>query len=533
LKASLAAGAAAATAPTLAHSLPPAAAAGSGVDVVAFEFDEVTIVELQRRMTAGELSARRIAQAYLDRIEAIDRDGPALNSVIEINPDALEIAAALDKERRAKGPRSPLHGIPILLKDNVDTADQMATTAGSLALVGSKPPADAPVARKLREAGAVILGKTNLSEWANLRSSRSTSGWSGRGGLTRNPYVLDRNPSGSSSGSAAAVAASLCAAAIGTETDGSIVSPSSACGIVGIKPTVGLISRTGIVPLSHTQDSAGPMARIVADAAAVLGALVGLDPEDPATSDSAGKSHADYTRFLDPDGLRGARIGVVRQSFGTHPAVDALMEEALRVIERQGAVLVDPAAIETLSQLDRPELTVLLYELKADMAAYLSRLGPEAPVKTLADIIAFNVAHAEQEMPYFDQDLFLAAEATGSLADAAYTEALALCGRLARQEGIDAVMDRHQLDALIAPTAGPACPTDLVYGDRGTGGSSTAAAVARYPSITVPAGMVSGLPVGLSFFGRAYSEPTLIKLAFSFEHATRHRQSPRYLATVG
>lgn len=530
LKSSLVAGAAAssfAASDQLARAEPPPTA-----KVPSFELDEVTIAELQRRMTAGELTARAVAEKYLARIEDIDRGGPSLNSVIEINPDALAIAAELDQERREKGPRGPLHGVPVLIKDNIDTADRMATTAGSLALVGAKPPADSFVARRLREAGAVLLGKTNLSEWANLRSSRSTSGWSGRGGLTRNPYALDRNPSGSSSGSAVAVAANLCAAAIGTETDGSIVSPSSVNGIVGIKPTVGLISRTGIVPLSHTQDSAGPMARTVADAAALLGALTGLDPEDAATATSKGKSHQDYTQFLAADGLQGARIGVFRQRFGFHPAVDALMEEALRAMESQGATLIDPAAIESLAELKGSELTVLLHELKADMRVYLARLGPDAPVKSLADIIAFNERHRDQEMPHFGQELFLAAEACGDLDSPEYLDALARCGRLAREEGIDAVMDRHQLDCLVTPTTGPATLTDLVYGDRSTGGSSTAAAVARYPSITLPAGFISGLPVGISFFGRAYSEPTLIKLASSFERATSHRQPPRFLATV-
>ncbi|MGE0609576.1 MAG: amidase [Pirellulales bacterium] len=530
MKTSLVAGAAASS--YAAGNTPTQAAETSRGEVPSFEFDEVTIAELQQRMKSGQLSAREITEKYLARIAAIDKGGPTLNSVIEINPDALEIAAALDKERQQQGPRGPLHGIPILIKDNIDTADRMATTAGSLALAGSKPPSDATVAERLRRAGAVLLGKTNLSEWANLRSGRSTSGWSGRGGLTRQAYALDRNPSGSSSGSGVAVSANLCAAAIGTETDGSIVSPSSVNGIVGIKPTVGLVSRTGIVPLSHTQDSAGPMARTVADAAAVLGALVGIDADDPATQFSQGKSHTDYTQFLASDGLRGARIGVVRRKFGFHPAVDAVMEDALRELERQGAILVDPADIETLSDLKRPELTVLLYELKADMKAYLARLGPDAPVKSLADIIAFNEQHRDREMPYFGQELFLAAEATGGLDDPEYVEALALCGRLAREEGIDAVMDRHRLDCLVAPTTGPAGMTDLIYGDRGTGGSSTAAAVAGYPSVTLPVGFVSGLPIGISFFGRAFSEPVLIKLASSFEHATKHRRPPRFLPTA-
>jgi amidase len=420
----------------------------------------------------------------------------------------------------------------VLIKDNIDTADRMATTAGSLALVGTRPPQDAFLVRRLRQAGVVLLGKTNLSEWANIRCSYSTSGWSGRGGLTKNPYALDRNPSGSSSGSAAAVAANLCAAAVGTETDGSIVSPSSANGLVGIKPTVGLVSRTGVIPISHTQDTAGPMARTVRDAALLLGALAGADPEDRATADGAGKAAADYTKFLDPRGLQGAKIGVARNYFGFHDAVDAVLGEALGALKREGATLVDPADIPNMDKVSDPENVVLLFGLKADLNAYLARLGPQAPVKSLADVIGFNERNRKQEMPYFGQDRFVKAEAKGPLTSKDYLEALATCRRLARVEGIDAVLDKHKLDALVAPTEGPAWLTDLVVGDRFLCSSSTAAAVAGYPSVTVPAGFVFGLPVGLSFFGRAWSEPTLLRLAYAFEQATKSRKPPQFQATA-
>jgi amidase len=497
-----------------------------------FEFEEATLEDLQRRLAAGTLTSRRLTQSYLSRIAALDRKGPALHHVIEVNPDALAIAEALDAERRAKGVRGPLHGIPILLKDNVDTADKTTTTAGSLALAGSIPSRDATVARRLREEGAVLLGKANLSEWANIRSTRSSSGWSARGGQAKNPYVLDRNPCGSSSGSGGAVAANLCALAIGTETDGSIVCPSSASGIVGIKPTLGLVSRAGIIPIAHSQDTAGPMARTVRDAAILLGVIAGADDRDAATADAASRGVADYTRSLDVDGLRGARIGVVRKSFGFNPGVDRLMEDALAEMVRRGAVLVDPAEIPHAGEYDESELEVLLYELKADLAAYLQALGPAAPVKTLADVIAFNEAHRAEEMPYFGQELFLRAEEKGPLTTPAYLEALEKNHRLSRTEGIDAVMDAHRLDALVAPTGGPAWTTDLVNGDHFSGGSSTAPAVAGYPNISVPAGEVYGLPVGISFFGRAWSEPTLLKLAFAFEQATRFRRAPRFLPTA-
>ena len=499
------------------------------VEIPSFEFDEKTVSELQEDMKSGKYTAYSIAEKYLSRIEVIDRHGPAVNSVIETNPDALAIASALDKERKEKGPRGPLHGIPVLIKDNIDTADRMMTTAGSLALVGSKPPKDSFVAQKLREAGAVILGKTNLSEWANIRSRHSSSGWSGRGGLTRNPYALDRNPCGSSSGTGAAISANLAAIGIGTETDGSIVCPSTANGLVGIKPTVGVVSRSGIVPISHTQDTAGPMCRTVRDAAILLGALVGVDSDDSATKESSGKSFTDYTQFLKPDGLRGARVGVARKYSGFNERVDSVMESALDVLKKQGATVVDPAEIETLGKFDDTEFTGFLYELKADLNAYLARLGPSAPVKSLKEIIEFNERNREKEMPYFGQDVFIKSEEKGPLTTKEYLDAVETNHRLSRKEGMDAVMDKHNLDALVAPTGGPAWLTDLVNGDHFTGGSSNAAAVAGYPDVTVPAGFIFGLPVGISFFGRAWSEPVLIRLAYAFEQATKVRKPPRFL----
>jgi amidase len=501
-----------------------------------FELEEAAISDLADGMRSGQWTSRALAEMYFARIESVDRSGPSLRSVIELNPDAVSIAGELDRERKEKGPRGPLHGVPILIKDNIDTADRMATTAGSLALVGVKPRRDAFLVERLRAAGAVILGKTNLSEWANIRSNRSTSGWSGRGGLTRNPYALDRNTSGSSSGSGAAVAANLCAAAIGTETDGSIVSPSSVNGIVGLKPTVGRVSRSGVIPISHSQDTAGPMARTVRDAAILLDAMAGEDPRDSATL-AAREAKADSllaggAALFDPKGLAGARIGVVRKSFGFLDTVDRVMEGALDVLKREGAVLVDPANIETAAKLGEHELTVLLYELKADLNAYLATLGDSAPVRSLREVIEFNERHRAEEMPYFGQEYFIQAEAKGSLESREYIDALATCRRLLRADGIDAVMDGNSLDALVAPTEGPAWVTDFVNGDHFLGGSSTLAAVAGYPSITVPAGFVFGLPVGISFFGRAWSEPKLIRLAYAFEQATRARKTPRFLATA-
>jgi amidase len=493
-----------------------------------FELDEVTIGELQAGMQSGKWSAKRLAEKYLERIEEIDRRGPALNSVIEVNPDALKIAEDLDRERKSGRTRGPLHGVPVLIKDNIDTADRMMTTAGSLALVGAKPLRDAFIAERLRASGAVILGKTNLSEWANFRSTHSTSGWSGRGGQTRLPYVLDRNPCGSSSGSGVAVAANLCAVAVGTETDGSIVCPSSANSIVGIKPTLGLVSRSGIIPIAHSQDTAGPMARTVRDAAILLAALAGTDPRDEATNGARGKALTDYTRFLDPAGLRGARIGVARKFFGFSDRVDKLMGEAIDVMKRSGAIIIDPADVATAGKFDDTELEVLLYEFKADLNKYLAGLGASAPVKSLKEIIDFNERNRDREMPYFGQELFIRAEAKGALTSREYRAALAKNLLMSRAQGIDAVMMKHRLDALVAPTGGPPWTTDLINGDHFSGASSTPAAVAGYPNINVPAGYVYGLPVGISFFGRAWSEPVLIKLAYAFEQATKHRAAPTF-----
>ena len=535
LRNSLMAGTAAVVTPALGASreiTPTKPAAVLPAAVKPFELEEITISELQDGMKSGRFTARSLVELYSARIDEIDKRGPAVNAIIEMNPDALSIADSLDAEHKAKGPRGPLHGIPVLIKDNIDTADGMKTTAGSLALVGSKPAKDSFVAQKLRAAGAVILGKTNLSEWANIRSSHSISGWSGRGGLTKNPYALDRNACGSSSGTGAGISANLAAAGIGTETDGSIVCPSSSNGLAGIKPTVGLVSRSGIIPISHSQDGAGPMCRTLHDAAILLSALTGIDPDDPATSASAGKALPEYSQFCIPNGLKGARIGVARKYFGFSDSVDALMHDALDVMKQQGATLIDPADIPTFGKFDDSELLVFLYELKADLNAYLSRLGPGAPVHTLQEIIEFNEHNRQKEMPYFGQDMFLKAQAKGPLTEPEYLDALAKNHQLARTDGIDAIMDKYHLDAIVAPTGGPAWLTDLVMGDHFSGGSSGAAAVAGYPNINVTAGSIFGLPVGISFFGRAWSEPTLIKLAYSFEQATKARQAPRFLPSV-
>jgi len=497
--------------------------------IASFAWAEATISQLRSAISAGRLTAASLARQYLRRIRDLDRNGPKLNAVIELNPEAIAIAEALDRERRARGPRGPLHGIPVLIKDNIATRDQMMTTAGSLALAGSIPPAEAFLVKRLRAAGAVILGKTNLSEWANFRSTHSTSGWSGRGGLTLNPYVLDRNPSGSSSGSAAATAANLCAVAVGTETDGSITSPASCNGLVGLKPTLGLVSRSGIVPIAHSQDTAGPMTRSVADAAILLGCLAGPDADDPATVPAAGKIAPDYTAFLDAAALRGARLGVARKFFGILPGVDRLMEDALAAMKTAGALVNDPADLPSHGKYGPGEDEVLLYEFKADLNRYLAGLGPSAPVRSLAGIIEFNDRNQATEMPWFGQELFLKAQAKGPLTDPAYLDALAQNHRLAREEGIDAVMDRLHLDAIIAPTTGPAQRTDLLWGDRDTGGCTTPAAVAGYPHITVPLGLLEGLPVGISFFGRAWSEPKLLGLAFAFEQLAQARKPPRFL----
>jgi amidase len=497
-----------------------------------FELEEATVATLQEGMHSGALTARALTEAYLARIENLDRQGPALRSVLETNPDALRIADALDRERQAKGPRGPLHGIPVLLKDNIGTADRMTTTAGSTALSGLVPPEDAFLVRRLREAGAVLLGKANLSEWANFRSSHSSSGWSGRGGQCLNPYALDRSPCGSSSGSGAAVSANLCGLAVGSETDGSIVCPSSANGIVGIKPTLGLVSRAGMIPLAHSQDTAGPMCRSVTDAAILLSVLAGVDPRDPATTESGPRAAPDYTKFLVRDGLAGARIGVARKMFGFSEEVDRLMEEALAEMRRRGAVLIDPADIPTTGKLDEPELEVLLYEFRADINAYLAALGARTAVKSLGDLIAYNESHRTVELAYFGQDLFVKAQAKGPLTTPAYRKALERSKKLARKEGIDAAISRHRLDAIVAPTGGPPWVIDLVNGDHFSGGSSSHPAVAGYPNVNVPAGFIHGLPVGISFMGPAWSEPTLLKLAFAFEQASPHRRPPRFLPTA-
>ena len=517
-------------APRRLPGLAPGVSGPTGQLAAPFELEEVTIAALQAGLESGKYTARSLVTAYLQRIDELDRKGPTLRAVLEANPDALAQAAALDAERKAKGPRGPLHGIPVLVKDNVATRDRMQSTAGSLALSGVTPPRDAFLVERLRAAGAVLLGKANLSEWANFRSTRSSSGWSGRGGQCRNPYALDRTPSGSSSGSGVAVAANLCAVAIGTETDGSIVSPATCCGIVGIKPTLGLVSRSGVIPIAHSQDTAGPMARTVTDAAILLGALTGVDARDEATAASTGRSRTEYTSVLDPAGLKGARLGVCRSRFmGYSPATDALMEGAIDALKRMGAVIVDPADITTAGQFDDSEFAVLLYEFKADLNKYLGEWAPTAGAKTLEDLIAFNERTKEKEMPYFGQEIFIQAQAKGPLTDQDYLRALDKNHLLARTQGIDTVMADHQLDALIAPTGGPAALIDLVNGDPGGGGSfSSPAAVAGYPHVTVPMGHVRGLPVGLSFVGRPWTEAALIKYAFAYEQATKARRPPRF-----
>jgi amidase len=526
-------GAAAAMVPLSACSQPAdpqAAPAQSGAFQDDFSLKEKTVEELQQGMESGTYTAEGLVKQYIERIEQLN---PRLHAVIEVNPEALQIASALDAERKEGKVRGPLHGIPVLIKDNIDTADQMMTTAGSLALSGSSPSQDSWVAQKLREAGAIILGKTNLSEWANFRSSRSSSGWSGRGGQTRNPYILDRSPCGSSSGSGSAASGNLSALTIGTETNGSIVCPSSTNGIVGIKPTVGLVGRSGIIPISHSQDTAGPMTRTVQDAAILLGALTGVDPRDEATQASQGKSHSDYTIFLDKKGLQGARIGIGKQFFGFHEKVDALMEQAIEDMKAQGAELIE---LERVTPRDRElgsaSYNVLLYEFKAGINAYLASLGTKASAKNLDELIAYNEANAEKEMPFFQQEIFTAAAEKGDLNSEEYKEALALTHRLNREEGIDKVMSENQLDAIIGPTGGPAWPIDVINGDHFGGGSSSPAARAGYPNITVPAGFIHGLPVGISFFGRAWSEPTLIRIAYAYEQATGHRKPPAFLPTL-
>jgi amidase len=538
-RAFLRAGALAAAATALDLSRPASVSAGARSDTApplheqgTFDLEETTIAALRSEMESGRRTARSIAESYLGRIEAVDKGGPAINAVIEVNPDAVGIADERDAERKAGRVRGPLHGIPVLIKDNIDTADRMRTSAGSLALGSSIAARDAFIVTRLREAGAVILGKTNLSEWANFRSTHSSSGWSGRGGQTKNPYVLDRNPCGSSSGTGASISANLAAVGVGTETDGSIVCPSSACGLVGVKPTVGLVSRSGIIPISHSQDTAGPMARTVADAAALLGVLSGIDSRDAATADARGRPATDYSQALDAGALRGARIGVGRNFFGFNDAVDRVMEEAIAAMKSAGATIVDPANVATAGKFDDAEFDVLLYEFKAGLNAYLAALGPSVPHKTLAELIAFNEQNRDREMPFFGQEIFIQAQAKGPLTSPAYRTARAKCVRMARTEGIDATLAKHRLAAIVAPTGGPAWPTDLLNGDHFTGGSSTPAAVAGYPNVTVPAGNIHGLPVGISFMGARWSDASLLGLAYAFEQAMKARTPPRFQPSV-
>ena len=513
---------------------PDSGAGPAGTQPGAFELDEATVADLQAAMESGDRTARSITELYLERIAALDGQGPELRSVIETNPDALDIADQLDREREASGPRGPLHGIPVALKDNLDTHDRMTTTAGSLALEGSIPAQDSFVAERLREAGAIILAKLNMSEWAYFRGERATSGWSARGGQCRNPYALDRNPCGSSSGSGTAASANLSALTVGTETGGSIMCPSSTNGIVGIKPTVGLWSRSGIIPISHSQDTAGPMCRTVRDAAALLGPVTGVDPRDPATAASEGNAHTDYTQFLDAGGLQGARVGVARSFPGFSPDVMAVFDEAVAAMRDAGAVVVDPANLPNAAWNDAQPLLVLEYEFKANLNAYLADLGPDAPVKTLAEVIEFNERNADVEMPHFGQERLIASEARGPLTDQDYLDAVRAIQRGNREDGIDALMDEHNLDAIVAPTRGPGWKTDHILGDSLGGGSSAGpAAIAGYPDITVPMGFVSGLPVGVSFFGRRWSEPVLLRIAYAYEQATNHRAPPTFAETLG
>ena len=499
-----------------------------------FDLEEATIVQLQRDMASGKRTARSITEQYLARIESLDRRGPTLRHVLETNPDALSIADALDRERKTRGARGPLHGIPILLKDNIDTADRMTTTAGSLALEGSIAAHDAFIARRLRDAGAILLAKTNLSEWANFRSTHSSSGWSGRGGQGKNPYILDRNPCGSSSGSGAGVSSNYSTVGVGTETDGSIVCPSATNGIVGIKPTLGLVSRSGIIPIAHSQDTAGPMARTVSDAAILLTVLAGVDTADSATLASRTHTRIDYTRSLDVNGLRGARIGVARKKFfGYSDAADAVVNAAIDAMKKQGAVIVDPADIPTAGTFDDSEFDVLLYEFKADLNKYLAALPASVRVRSLKDVIDFNERNRASEMPYFGQEIMLMAEKKGPLTEKKYLNALVKNHLKSRTQGIDAVMKKYRLDAIVAPTGSPAWTTDLVNGDHFTGASATPAAVAGYPNINVPAGFSFGLPVGMSIMGGAWSEPTLIRIAYAFEQSTHHRRPPSFIPTLG
>jgi len=498
-----------------------------------FELDELTITDLQTMMNNGKLTSGKIVDMYLKRIKEIDNNGPGLNSILQLNPDAPVLAENLDKERAAGKIRGPLHGIPVLLKGNIDTADEMFTNAGATALANSIAKHDAFLVGQLQKAGAVILGKTNLSEWANFRSTRSSSGWSSVLGQTRNPYLLDRSPCGSSSGSGVAVSANLCAVAVGTETDGSIVCPSSINGIVGIKPTVGLVSRSGIIPISQTCDTAGPMARTVADATILLGALIGKDDADFAMKNITEDAlHSDYTKFLDKNGLNGVKIGIARSFFNFHEKVDKIMEDAISKMKASGAIFVELPDYKISDEVNKAQWLVLLYEFKAGVNSYLSKLPADYPIKSLKDVINFNQANDKTAMPFFGQEILEMAEAKGGLDENEYLESLELMKRMAGPEGIDKVMNDNNLDAIIAPTGSAAWTIDLINGDHFIGGSSSPAAMSGYPAITLPAGFINGLPVGISFFGKAFSEPTLIKIAYAFEQINQARRKPEFITTL-
>ncbi len=500
----------------------------SKTDFSSFDLNEITVNELQQMMKSGKLTSAEICQKYLDRIKEVD---PVLKAVIELNPDALDIAQQMDEERKNDKIRGPLHGIPVMIKDNIDTGDKMMTTAGSLALKGNVTVKDAFIVKKLRDAGAVLLGKTNLSEWANFRSETSSSGWSGRGGQVRNPYCLDRSPCGSSAGTGAAVAANLCTIGIGTETNGSIVCPSGINGIVGIKPTLGMWSRKGIIPIAHSQDTAGPMARTVKDAAILLGAIAEFDPNDAETHIEEGEIFNDYTQFLDKDGLKGMRIGIASQMIGFNSKVDELFKQAVDVMKAGGAEIIEKVEFENNRKWGNPSYQVLLYEFKADLNKYLQEHA-SAPVKSMEEIIEFNKSNAEKEMPWFAQEIFVQAQEKGDLSTEEYLTALKDSKRFAGKEGIDKVMEEHKLDAIIAQTNGPAWTIDWINGDHFSGGSSSPAAISGYPNITVPMGYIHGLPVGISFFGKAWSEPKLLKIAYAFEQATKHRKAPDFRESI-
>ncbi len=494
---------------------------------IVFEYEEVTIKEIQDKLSKKEITIESLVQTYIARIDSIDKNGPQLNAILQLNPDAIQIAKALDIELAAGKRRGPMHGIPVFLKDNIDTHDKMETTAGSRALKGSYPLQDSWVAKSLRDAGAVIMGKANLSEWANFRGNQSTSGWSGLGGQVKNPYVLDRNPCGSSAGSGVAVSANLCVIAIGTETNGSIVCPATANGIVGIKPTVGLVSRAGIIPISFTQDTPGPMARTVRDAAICLGAMVGTDSLDTKTKASEGKRYTDYTQFLKEDGLKGKRIGWYKTSLGINGELDKLMEECISFLKENGVEIIEIKKISNASVYDE-SFEVMLYEFKDGLNKYFASLGAHAPIKSLEELIAFNKKDAI-ELKYFDQELLIMAQAKGGLNAQQYKNALSKMLKGMQADGINRVMEKHQLDAFVAPTGGPAWKTDLANGDDYSIGSSSPAAISGYPNITVPMGFIDDLPVGVSFFGKAWTEPILLEIAYAYEQATKHRKAPKFI----